>query len=171
MASLRWRQQFTRTYRERDVPQLGIHVGADSLRRFWTMIAHYHGQTWNGAELARAFGVTDKTVRHYLDVLESELGGRGFDGHFLMMRSGGGAMTVGAAKERPINLVLSGPAGGVVGAAAFAELVDAPNLITLDMGGTSLDAAIIIGGQPSVTTAASFQGLPVSLPLLVQSFE
>jgi len=68
-ASLRWRQQFTRTYLERDVPQLGIHVGADSLRRFWTMIAHYHGQTWNGAELARAFGVTDKTVRHYLDVL------------------------------------------------------------------------------------------------------
>jgi predicted AAA+ superfamily ATPase len=68
-ASLRWRQQFTRTYLERDVPQLGIHVGADSLRRFWTMLAHYHGQTWNGSELARAFGVTDKTVRHYLDVL------------------------------------------------------------------------------------------------------
>jgi predicted AAA+ superfamily ATPase len=68
-ASLLWRQQFIRTYLERDVPQLGIHVGADSLRRFWTMIAHYHGQTWNGAELARAFGVTDKTVRHYLDVL------------------------------------------------------------------------------------------------------
>lgn len=68
-ASVRWRQQFTRTYLERDVPQLGIHIAADSLRRFWTMIAHYHGQTWNGAELARAFGVTDKTVRHYLDVL------------------------------------------------------------------------------------------------------
>jgi predicted AAA+ superfamily ATPase len=68
-ASLRWRQQFTRTYLERDVPQLGIHVGADSLRRFWTMLAHYHGQTWNGSELARAFGVSDKTVRHYLDVL------------------------------------------------------------------------------------------------------
>ncbi len=68
-ASLRWRQQFTRTYLERDVPQLGIHVGADSLRRFWTMLAHYHGQTWNGSELARAFGVADKTVRHYLDVL------------------------------------------------------------------------------------------------------
>lgn len=69
LASLRWRQQFTRTYLERDVPQLGIHVGADSLRRFWSMIAHYHGQIWNGSELARAFGVTDKTVRHHLDVL------------------------------------------------------------------------------------------------------
>jgi len=65
-----------------------------------------------------------------------------------------------------VNLVLSGPAGGVVGAAAFADLVDAPNLITLDMGGTSLDASIIIDGKPTVTTAASFQGLPVSLPTL-----
>jgi len=105
-------------------------------------------------------------VRHYLDELDRELGERGFEGHFLMMRSGGGAMTVGAAKERPINLVLSGPAGGVVGAAAFADLVGAPNLITLDMGGTSLDASIIIDGQPAVTTAAMFQGLPVSLPTL-----
>lgn len=105
-------------------------------------------------------------VRHYLDVLDGELGERGFGGHFLMMRSGGGAMTVDAAKERPVNLVLSGPAGGVVGGAAFADLVGAPNLITLDMGGTSLDAAIIIGGQPTVTTAATFQGLPVSLPTL-----
>ncbi|MEX1295140.1 MAG: hydantoinase/oxoprolinase family protein [Candidatus Limnocylindrales bacterium] len=105
-------------------------------------------------------------VRHYLDMLGDELVERGFTGHFLMMRSGGGAMTVDAAKERPVNLVLSGPAGGVVGAAAFAELVGAPNLITLDMGGTSLDAAIIIGGQPTVTTAATFQGLPVSLPTL-----
>jgi N-methylhydantoinase A len=105
-------------------------------------------------------------VRHYLDVLDGELAERGFGGHFLMMRSGGGAMTVDAAKQRPVNLVLSGPAGGVVGAAAFADLVGAPNLITLDMGGTSLDAAIILGGQPTVTTAATFQGLPVSLPTL-----
>ena len=105
-------------------------------------------------------------VRRYLDELERELAERGFGGHFLMMRSGGGAMTVGAAKERPVNLVLSGPAGGVVGAAAFSDLVGAPNLITLDMGGTSLDASIIIDGQPAVTTAAMFQGLPVSLPTL-----
>ena len=105
-------------------------------------------------------------VRHYLDTLDAELGERGFRGHFLMMRSGGGAMTVDAARERPVNLVLSGPAGGVVGAAAFARLVDAPNLITIDMGGTSLDASIIIDGEPAVTTAALFQGLPVSLPTL-----
>lgn len=68
-ASTRWRRAFIRTYLERDLPQLGIRVPGDTIRRFWTMLAHYHGQTWNGAELARAFGVSQTTVRHYLDIL------------------------------------------------------------------------------------------------------
>ena len=65
-----WREAFIRTYLERDLPQLGINLPAISLRRFWTMLAHYHGQTWNGSELARAMGVSDKTVSRYLDILE-----------------------------------------------------------------------------------------------------
>lgn len=65
-----WREAFIRTYLERDLPQLGINLPALTLRRFWTMLAHYHGQTWNGSELARALGVSDKTVSRYLDILE-----------------------------------------------------------------------------------------------------
>lgn len=65
-----WRDAFIRTYLERDLPQLGISLPAIALRRFWTMLAHYHGQTWNGSELARAMGVSDKTVSRYLDILE-----------------------------------------------------------------------------------------------------
>lgn len=65
-----WRDAFIRTYLERDLPQLGISLPAITLRRFWTMLAHYHGQTWNGSELARAMGVSDKTVSRYLDILE-----------------------------------------------------------------------------------------------------
>lgn len=65
-----WREAFIRTYLERDLPQLGIHLPALTLRRFWTMLAHYHGQTWNGSELARSLGVSDKTVSRYLDILE-----------------------------------------------------------------------------------------------------
>jgi hypothetical protein len=65
-----WREAFIRTYLERDLPQLGIRLPALTLRRFWTMLAHYHGQTWNGSELARALGVSDKTVSRYLDILE-----------------------------------------------------------------------------------------------------
>jgi hypothetical protein len=68
--SREWRDAFIRTYLERDLPQLGIHLPALTLRRFWTMLAHYHGQTWNGSELARALGVSDKTVSRYLDILE-----------------------------------------------------------------------------------------------------
>jgi predicted AAA+ superfamily ATPase len=69
-ASRTWRDAFIRTYLERDLPQLGIKLPALTLRRFWTMLAHYHGQTWNGSELARAMGVSDKTVSRYLDILE-----------------------------------------------------------------------------------------------------
>ena len=68
-----WRQDFIRTFLERDLPQLGVRVPAATLQRFWTMLAHYHGQTWNGSELARAFGVGHTTVRRYLDTLSAAL--------------------------------------------------------------------------------------------------
>lgn len=68
--SREWRDAFIRTYLERDLPQLGIHLPALTLRRFWTMLAHYHGQTWNSSEIARSLGVSDKTVNRYLDILE-----------------------------------------------------------------------------------------------------
>ena len=64
-----WRDNFVRTFLERDIPQLGITVPAETLRRFWTMIAHYHGQVWNGAEFARSIGATQATARRYLDIL------------------------------------------------------------------------------------------------------
>jgi len=69
--SFTWRQNFIRTFLERDLPQLGTRIPAATLARFWAMLAHYHGQMWNGAELARAFGVSDKTVRYYLDTLQA----------------------------------------------------------------------------------------------------
>jgi len=67
--SLAWRRQFLQTFLERDVPQLGISIPAAALHRFWMMLAHYHGQIWNGAELARAMAVNESTVRRYLDLL------------------------------------------------------------------------------------------------------
>lgn len=67
--SLAWREGFIRTFLERDIPQLGITVPSAAMRRFWTMLAHYHGQTWNASELARSMGLSDKTVRFYLDIL------------------------------------------------------------------------------------------------------
>lgn len=64
-----WRKQFIQTFLERDLVQWGINIPALTLLRFWTMLAHYHGQTWNAAEPARSLGVTEPTVRRYLDIL------------------------------------------------------------------------------------------------------
>ncbi len=64
-----WREGFIRTFLQRDIPQLGINIPAQAVRRFWTMIAHYHGQVWNASRIASAMGVNDKTVRSYLDIL------------------------------------------------------------------------------------------------------
>lgn len=68
-----WRRGFIRTFLERDLPQLGITIRSTTLRRFWTMLAHYHGQIWNASEFGRSFGVADTTVRNYLDLLTSAL--------------------------------------------------------------------------------------------------
>ena len=67
--STQWRESFIRTFLERDIPQLGITIAAETLRRFWTMVAHYHGQVWNTAEFARALGTAENTARRYLDIL------------------------------------------------------------------------------------------------------
>lgn len=72
-ASFEWRSAFINTFLERDLPQLGIAIRSATLRRFWTMLAHYHGQKWNASDFARSFGVADTTVRHYLDILTSSL--------------------------------------------------------------------------------------------------
>jgi N-methylhydantoinase A len=129
-------------------------------------------------ELSREYGEYERTstavldsyvkpiVRQYLHDLEGELSGRGFAGRFLMTRSGGGAMTASTAREQPVSLILSGPAGGVIGAAALSELIGEPNLITIDMGGTSLDASLIVDGQPVLHQGAEFEGLPINTPSL-----
>jgi predicted AAA+ superfamily ATPase len=68
-ASFAWRRDFITLFLERDLPQLGITIPAATLRRFWMMVAHYHGQVWNAAELARSLGASEQTARRYLDIL------------------------------------------------------------------------------------------------------
>jgi predicted AAA+ superfamily ATPase len=65
-----WLEQYIATFLERDIPQLGISIPAPTLRRFWTMLCHYHGQLINYSEFSRSFGVSDMTIRKYLDLLE-----------------------------------------------------------------------------------------------------
>jgi predicted AAA+ superfamily ATPase len=65
-----WRKNFIQTFLERDLPLWGIRIPAATLLRFWTMLAHYHGQVWNASEAARSFGVSNMTIGRYLDILE-----------------------------------------------------------------------------------------------------
>lgn len=65
----RWREDFIRTFLERDIPQLGVHIPAETLRRFWSMAAHYHGQAWNASEIAASLSIAHTTSRRYLDLL------------------------------------------------------------------------------------------------------
>ena len=105
-------------------------------------------------------------IRNYVSNLQSSLAEQSFNGQFLMTRSGGGAMTAESAKTAPVNLILSGPAGGVLGAAWFAKVSGHRNLITIDMGGTSLDASLVVDAEPLTYFDASFEGLPINLSSL-----
>ena len=72
-ASVRWRREFIRTFLERGLPQLGVSVAATTMRRFWTMVAHYHGNRWNNSEIGRALALSGPTINTYLDHLVDAL--------------------------------------------------------------------------------------------------
>ena len=67
--SFSWRKDYIQTFLERDIPNLGINIPPKQLHRFWSMLAHYHGQLFNASELGRSISLSDKTMRHYLDIL------------------------------------------------------------------------------------------------------
>ena len=101
----------------------------------------------------------------YIDELESSLRERSFDGRFLVMRSGGGAMTAAAARRSPTNTVLSGPAGGIAGGAFLSRALDRHDLITFDVGGTSLDVCMIEDGRAAAAFEAALENHPLLIPI------
>ena len=101
----------------------------------------------------------------YVSELESALSQRGFSGNFLIMRSSGGAMTADVARTSPIHTVLSGPAGGIIGATRVARSLDRQRLLSLDFGGTSLDACLIENGKASTMYEAHLEHNPVLIPI------
>jgi N-methylhydantoinase A len=109
---------------------------------------------------------------HYLASLTGLLGdgakglGVAADVPVMIMEASGGLMTVATAHERPVHTVLSGPAGGVVASAHVAKLSGFPDIITMDMGGTSTDISLILGGEPQVTREASLERTPIRIPVI-----
>ena len=100
----------------------------------------------------------------YVDELERGLADRGFTGRFLIMRSGGGSMTSTVAKTSPTHTVLSGPAGGIIGAAYVASTLGRDRVLTVDIGGTSLDACVIENGAAVTAHQTELEHYPVLIP-------
>ncbi|MFC3959151.1 hydantoinase/oxoprolinase family protein [Halovivax cerinus] len=101
----------------------------------------------------------------YVDRLSDGLAADGFDGEFFIARSGGGAFSAENAKTAPINTILSGPAGGLIGASYVSNVTSYDDLIAVDMGGTSLDTCVVQDGVPSVSYESSINEMPVQIPV------
>lgn len=100
-------------------------------------------------------------VSSYISEIEGTFGGR-----FYIMQSNGGVTTSNVAREKPINILLSGPAGGVAATHYLGQLLGIENLISFDMGGTSTDISLVINSQPVWTSEGEINGLPVRVPML-----
>ncbi|MCC5974821.1 MAG: hydantoinase/oxoprolinase family protein [Rubellimicrobium sp.] len=110
---------------------------------------------------------TAPVVRRYLETLIDKLADTLPEGGLVhVMESNGGAMTAKAAAEIPLQTLLSGPVGGAIGGAALSGAIGRPNLICVDMGGTSFDASLIVDGQPSSSTETMLEGLPVQMSVV-----
>jgi N-methylhydantoinase A len=105
-------------------------------------------------------------VEGYLRNLESELSDRGVEATLHVMQSNGGITTAAKARRQPVQTLLSGPVGGTIGGAALSRAIDRPNLLCIDMGGTSFDLSLIVDGRPTVSTETELEGLPILMPLV-----
>jgi N-methylhydantoinase A len=109
---------------------------------------------------------TSPIVRRYLDRLEDELRDRGLHVPLHVMQSSGGIVTAQSARDLSLQTLLSGPVGGTTGGVALARMLDRPNLICVDMGGTSFDVSLVVDGQPDVATEATLEDLPLLMSVV-----
>jgi N-methylhydantoinase A len=105
-------------------------------------------------------------VESYLRNLGDELTARDVKATLHVMQSNGGITTAAKARRQPVQTLLSGPVGGTIGGAALSRAIDRPNLLCVDMGGTSFDLSLIIDGRPTVSTETDLEGLPILMPLV-----
>ena len=137
-------------------PEIPVSVGSEIAREY---------REYERTSTAVLDGYIKPVLGQYLLDLQGGLEKDEFKGAFHVMRSGGGAMTVKQAKDAPLLTVLSGPAGGVVGTQYIANETGRKNLISLDIGGTSLDTCVFTKGRPSEVYEADIDHMPVLIPI------
>ncbi|HEU5431413.1 MAG TPA: hydantoinase/oxoprolinase family protein, partial [Thermomicrobiales bacterium] len=109
---------------------------------------------------------TAPVVRRYLERLETELTERGLGVPLHVMQSSGGIVTAQSARGLALQTLLSGPVGGTMGGVALARILGRPNLICIDMGGTSFDVSLVVDGKPDVSSETSLEGFPVLMSVV-----
>jgi N-methylhydantoinase A len=133
-------------------------------------ISHRVAPIWREYERAStaiADAYLKPLVARYVHDLDRGLRGHGLRAPWMIMKSNGGVMAAGAAAENPIQMALSGPAGGLIACQALCPLTGAGNALTLDMGGTSCDVGILVGAQQRHTTEYEIEfGLPAAIPII-----
>ncbi len=105
-------------------------------------------------------------VQNYLEFLEQRMAGKNYTKHVHIMQSGGGVITAEMAKRHPIQTLMSGPVGGAVGNQSLSQLLGYPNLIGVDMGGTSYDVSMVVDGRPDISSEVNLEGFPILTPMV-----
>jgi N-methylhydantoinase A len=142
---------------ERECPGLSVTLSHE-IAREWREYERASSAVLNAYIAPRVAG--------YLEALEDELGRREVPATLHVMQSNGGITTARKAREQPIQTLLSGPVGGTMGCAALSRSTGRPNLLGIDMGGTSFDLSLVVEGRPSVSMETELEGLPVLMSLV-----
>ena len=132
-------------------------------------LSHRVAREWREYERTSSAVVdayTAPVVRRYLERLESELQRRGLAVPLHVMQSSGGIVTAQSARELSLQTLLSGPVGGTMGGVALARMLDRPNLICVDMGGTSFDVSLVVDGKPDVSSETTLEGFPLLMSIV-----
>jgi N-methylhydantoinase A len=140
-------------------------LGAD----FTVSVSHEAAKEWREYERTSSAVVESYTgpiVRRYLSDLENRLRDGGMTVPLHVMQSSGGILTAESARRRPLQTLLSGPVGGAIACAELSKVAGRPNLIGVDMGGTSFDVSLIVDGEPDVSAEAQLEGLPMLMSVV-----
>ncbi|RKT54609.1 hydantoinase/oxoprolinase family protein [Saccharothrix australiensis] len=132
-------------------------------------LSHQAAKEWREYERTSSAVVeayTGPVIRRYLARLEESLAERGLRVPLHVMQSSGGILRAASARRSPLQTLLSGPVGGAVGGVALAEALGRPNMICVDMGGTSFDVSLVVDGKPDISPEASLEGLPMLMSVV-----
>jgi len=150
---------------ERRIAELAAEVMPDCMVSLSSSVSPEYREYWRMSTTAvNAYVI--RPVFRYIGRLEERLRGNGVSAGLHVMQSSGGLMTAATTRERPVNTILSGPVGGVVGGTFFGLSAGFRDLVTFDMGGTSCDVATVVGGEPGRTHIKEVEGYPLRTPMV-----